>query len=96
MTTPTHKYKLWHIPQVPMPPFEVESDDLQYLVRLQDVLADYDDFQLKHRVKPDYSSISGIDVLDDDGEWEGIDDYELGSLRGMPEAEALSKGEHDG
>lgn len=87
-----HKYKLWHIPQVPMTPFEVLSDDLQYLVRLHDVLADYDDFQLIHNVKPDYASASGIAYLDDDGDWSDIDDYELGSLRGMPEAEALSKG----
>lgn len=76
-----HQYKLWHIPQIPGTPFEVESDDLQYLVRLQDVLADYDDFQFKHKIKPDYASISGICVLDDDDEWEDIDDYELGVLR---------------
>lgn len=76
-----HKYMLWHIPQVPMKPFEVYSDDLAYLVKLQDVLAEYDDFQLKHNIKPDYSNVSGICVLDDDGEWEDIDDYELGVLR---------------
>lgn len=75
------KYKLWHIPQIPMPPFEVYSEDLSYLVRLQDVLSEYDAFEFEHKVKPDYASISGICVLDDDDEWEDIDDYELGVLR---------------
>lgn len=28
MSTP--KYKFWHIPQIPMPPFEVFSDDIEY------------------------------------------------------------------
>lgn len=82
--TAAPKYKLWHIPQVPMTPFEVESEDLGYLVKLQDVLADYDAFELEHNVKPDYSNVSGICVLDDDGDWEDIDDEELGSVRGMP------------
>lgn len=76
-----HKYKLWHIPQVPGTPFEIYSEDLRYLVKLQDVLAEYDDFQFKHNIKPDYCNISGICVLDDDGDWEDIDDYELGVLR---------------
>jgi hypothetical protein len=65
------KYKLWHIPQVPGKPFEVRSDDLGYLVKLRDVLSNYDEFQLRENIKPDYSNVNGICT------WDGVDWYDL-------------------
>jgi hypothetical protein len=60
--------KLWWVPQVPMKAFEVELSSLAEGVKLLDVLADYDLFQYENRVKPDYSNMGGIVMLED-GEW---------------------------
>jgi hypothetical protein len=49
-----------------------------------DVLADYDLFQLEHRVKPDYCNAGGLNVYtgdiinDGDDGWEGWRDPETG------------------
>lgn len=67
-------YRLWHIPQLPMEPFIVESDDLDYLVKLRGVLADYDLFQYENKVKPDYANDSGIEVWDT--KWQEWVDYD--------------------
>ena len=77
MTSPlrpgTHKYRLWHIPQIPGKAFEVHTDDLAYAKALIDVLADYDLFQYENRIKPDYANLSGIDVwCDPEGEYGDI------------------------
>ena len=74
------KYRISHIPQVPMKPFQVYSDDLGYLVKLRDVLAEYDLFQFEHKVKPDYSSATFIECKDDDDEWCGMDDFEIDEI----------------
>lgn len=71
------KYRLGHIPQVPMKAFEVHSDDLDYLVKLEDVLAQYDIFQFENNIKPDYSNMTFIQSLDEDGEWCDLDDFEI-------------------
>lgn len=86
----TGQYKLWHIPQVPGKPFEVESNDLPYLAKLQDKLAEYDLFQYENRIKPDYSNISGICRRDEDGEWTDVDEtFELPEL--LEQAERLAR-----
>lgn len=58
--------KVWHIPQVPMHPFVVYVDTIQEGKAVMDLLARYDDFQFKNHIKPDYSNVSGLSVLEED------------------------------
>lgn len=74
--------KVWWIPQVPMNPFEVPVESLREADLLLETLAAYDLFQLEHHVKPDYSNVGGLMVLEDDGdgnlEWVDWYDEETG------------------
>lgn len=60
--------KVWWIPQVPMPAFEVQVPNLESASLLLDVLAAYDLFQFENNVKPDYCNVGGL-VVFEDGEW---------------------------
>jgi hypothetical protein len=64
----TNKLRVWWIPQVPMKPFRVPVASLEEAALLLDTLAEYDDFQYKNRVKPDYSNAGGLEQFVD-GEW---------------------------
>lgn len=55
--------RVWHIPQVPGAIFHVGVDTPQEAQRVLKMLADYDDFQFKHRIKPDYCNASGLEVF---------------------------------
>ena len=71
--------KIWHIPQVPMSPFEVPVASIEEAKKLLVVLADYDLFQYEHRVKPDYANASGLCVWDTQGQgWVDWEDEETG------------------
>lgn len=59
------KLRVWHIPQVPMKPFHVETDSLETAVAIQNALANYDLFQYENNVKGDYSNASGIELWDE-------------------------------
>lgn len=75
------KYKVWHIPQVPMEPFEVFTNDLKQAVLIMDILAEYDDFQYRKNIKPDYSNIAGVSEWnEEDQEWYDVDEYKLETL----------------
>ena len=52
------EYRIWHIPQVPMEPFYVNCPDLPTADLVVDTLAEYDQFQFDHHIKPDYSNAS--------------------------------------
>lgn len=55
--------KVWWIPQVPMHPlhpFFVPVDNAVEAVKILKVLAEYDDFQFKNRIKPDYCNAGGL------------------------------------
>ena len=68
--------KVWWIPQVPMKnPFEVSVPTIAEGRRLIEMLADYDLFQYRRRIKPDYSNAGGLMVYRD-GDWEDVDDDE--------------------
>ncbi len=73
------KYRVWHTPQSPCPEFHVEVNSLEEAVKICDVLGNYDLFQLKHNIKPDYSNVNGVQIMED-GEWVDweIDDLLLG------------------
>lgn len=62
------KFRVWHIPQVPGKPFHVEIPDLVTAKIVIVALADYDLFQLRNRIKPDYANVSGLEVFDPDNE----------------------------
>ena len=72
------KLMVWWIPQVPMKPFEVEVESVEMGAKLLTVLADYDIFQFKNRIKPDYFNSGGLIQLDEDGEWSDWCDDETG------------------
>lgn len=63
--------RVWWIPQVPMKPFHVPVPDIKTAIIVLNCLAQYDLFQLKHRVKPDFCNAGGLECFsqDDDGEW---------------------------
>ena len=64
--------RVWWIPQVPGKPFYWPVKDLHEASSLLDALAAYDDFQLAHRVKPDYCNAGGLEEFDGEGwmDWE--------------------------
>jgi len=64
--------RVWWIPQIPMKPFTVPVKDIGQAVFLLRVLADYDDFQLKTRVKGDYSNAGGLSQYDPDDIERGV------------------------
>jgi hypothetical protein len=57
--------RVWWIPQMPKPIFHVMVESINEGVRFKKLLADYDDFLLKHELIPDYSgNVGGIEVFD--------------------------------
>ena len=63
-------YKVWHIPQVPGEPFYVPVPDVSTAIIVLRALAEYDLFQLKHHIKPDYCNTQGLEQYDvDEKKW---------------------------
>lgn len=60
--------RVWWIPQVPGKAFHVPVASPAEAQKLLTVLADYDIFQFKNRIKPDYFNAGGLEVFED-GEW---------------------------
>lgn len=71
------KLRVWHIPQVPMKAFFVETDSLETAVAIQNALANYDLFQYENNVKGDYSNASGIHIWDESLSDQDLIDMEL-------------------
>ena len=74
-----------------MKPFTARVPSLDEGRRLCDVLANYDDFQFKHNVKPDYCNAGGVQLrhpIGTDGEWWDVpdDDDELADILSACEA----------
>lgn len=69
--------QVWWIPQVPMKTFNVEVKTLEEAHLLLDVLAKYDEFQFKNKVKPDYSNTGGLQIFEE-GEWSDWYEEETG------------------
>ncbi len=75
---------VWWIPQVPMKPFHVSVSSFVHAKVLLDTLAQYDIFQYENKIKPDYSNVGGLMMLDEDGwsdfyteDGDQIDDLDL-------------------
>ena len=62
--------RVWWIPQVPMKSFVYPVETIKEAKRVLDMLAQYDLFQLEHRVKPDYANVGGLQIYGYDGETE--------------------------
>jgi bifunctional DNA-binding transcriptional regulator/antitoxin component of YhaV-PrlF toxin-antitoxin module len=56
--------RVWHIPQVPGKAFKVNVKDVVEAIKILDILAKYDDFEFRERVKPDYSNVQGLEEFD--------------------------------
>jgi hypothetical protein len=78
--------RVWHIPQVPGKAFHIRVDNIKEAHDVLHVLANYDLFQYKNKIKGDYSNASGLEVYvtDYDGEgnpgwneWHNDDGYDL-------------------
>lgn len=78
---PEQKLRIWHIPQVPMKSFNVEVSSIEEAWRILNILWDYDDFQYKNEIKPDYASVSGLQYYDEEEkewyDWEDDDGYDI-------------------
>ncbi|WP_145522485.1 MULTISPECIES: superinfection exclusion protein [Yersinia] len=59
------KFRVWHIPQVPMKSFQVEVASVEEGVRMMNALADYDLFQYENNIKPDYCNMNGLQMWDE-------------------------------
>ena len=75
--------QVWWIPQVTMKAFEVDVASIEEGAKIMDVLAKYDLFQYKNRIKPDYANAGGLRRwCKDDGDgnpgWEDWYDEETG------------------
>jgi hypothetical protein len=61
--------RVWHIPQVPSSiQFFVYVKTIQEAKLIVNTLAYYDLYQFEHKIKPDYSNASGLEVYEK-GEW---------------------------
>ena len=74
----TSKLRVWWVPQVPGKPFYVCVSSVKEGIKIMDVLADYDFFQLKNNIKPDYCNTGGLEILEN-GEWVSWYDEETGT-----------------
>lgn len=54
--------RVWWIPQVPMKGFRVPVKNIGEAKLILNTLADYDIFQFKNNIKPDYCNAGGLEV----------------------------------
>lgn len=76
--------RVWWIPQVPMKPFLIPVESPKEAKKLMNVLADYDIFQYKNNIKPDYCNAGGLSVFED-GEWSDWCDEDGNDINDLPE-----------
>lgn len=55
------KLRVWWIPQVSCKAFHVDVESQEEAIKIMDVLAKYDLFQLEYKIKPDYCNIGGLE-----------------------------------
>lgn len=63
--------RVWWIPQVPGKAFHAPVASAEEAAKVMTVLADYDAFQFKNRIKPDYCNAGGLEVYEADYDGEG-------------------------
>lgn len=73
------KLRVCHYPQIPCKPFIVEVNDLNEAKLIFKTLADYDLFQFKNRIKPDYCNSTILEEWDkEEQKWLSWCDEETG------------------
>lgn len=73
------KLRVSHFPQIGVKSFDVEVQTLEQALFLFEVLANYDDFQFKNRIKPDYCNTTAFehwDFNDETNEYEWFTWYD--------------------
>lgn len=71
------EFRMWYIPQIPMPPFTREFDTAREAQAALDLIFAFSFFEFENRVKPDYTDAGGIEIWDEDAaEWGDYDDFE--------------------
>lgn len=75
------KLRVWHVPQIPCRTFYVPVSTPEEAIKILDVLANYDLFQLENNIKPDYSNAQGLEewseAEQDWLEWNSEDGLEI-------------------
>ena len=69
------RFKIFYIPQVPMPAFEREYEDFETAKEVLNAIINFSIFEFDNNVKPDYSDVAGISYWEEaEQDWEDIDD----------------------
>jgi hypothetical protein len=68
--------RIWWVPQVPMKAFRVNVPDIKTAKLMLDAFAQYDLFQLAHKVKPDFCNAGGLECFSQDGDNEWCEWYD--------------------
>lgn len=69
------RFKIFYIPQVPMPAFEREYEDFETAKEVLNAIINFSIFEYDNNVKPDYSDVAGISYWEEaEQDWEDIDD----------------------
>lgn len=72
------RFKIFYIPQFPMPAFEREYEDFETAKEVLNAIINFSIFEYDNNVKPDYSDVAGISYWDDEAdegyEWEDVDE----------------------
>lgn len=101
------KLRVYWFPQIPCAAFYVPVRTVREARLILTTLADYDAFQFKNRIKPDYSNAGGLEEFDPtdtthgpDGSWlewyneddEGIDELTDAEIDAVDAAVARAEG----
>ena len=69
------RFKIFYIPQVPMPAFEREYEDFETAKEVLNAIINFSIFEYDNNVKPDYSDVAGISFWDEaEQDWEDIEE----------------------
>ncbi len=68
-------FRAWYIPQVPMKPFEFQTESQADATMVLDAITKFSMFEFENRVKPDYSDAGGVQELVD-GEWIDVEEHD--------------------
>lgn len=65
------KLRVWWMPQIPCESFYIPVDSPEEGIKILDILAVYDMFQLQENIKPDFCNAGGLQYYDEEsGDWE--------------------------
>lgn len=69
------RFKIFYIPQVPMPAFEREYEDFETAKEVLNAIINFSIFEYDNNVKPDYSDVAGISFWEEaEQDWEDVEE----------------------